>query len=840
MIRLTRNRKAFSCLDFATHFTINTWTCFPGHRFTAQAALSLQGQEEEQKRGEQVQCATSLEFESRVYTTLLKDCIQDDDPVRGKALHCHVLKRGNYLDLFGQNVLLNLYVKADLLNDARKLFDEMPEKNTISFVTLIQGQKHSFRYLEGIQLFQRLHREGQEMNPFVFTAMLDLLVGMEWAELCWMLHCYICKLGHETNTFVGTALIDAYSVCGYVQSAREVFNGVANKDMVCWTGMLTCYAENDCFEEALELFSGMRVCGLKPNNYTFACVLKACLGLEAFNMAKCVHGCALKTRYELDIYVGVSLLEFYTKMGDLGDAQFIFDEMPKKDVIPWSFMIARYAQRGLSIEAVELFCQMRQEFVIPNEYTFASLLQACATMEGLNLGAQIHCNVFKLGLNLDVYVSNALMDVYAKCGRMQSSMKLFVESPIRNDVTWNTMIGGYVQAEDEEKALDLFVNMLECQVQLTEVTYSSILRACASLAALESGIQIHSLTVKSNYTNNVVVGNSLIDMYAKCGSIKDARLVFDMMSAKDGVSWNAMISGCSMHGMGVEALNFFEMMLKTECRPNKVTFVGVLSGCSNAGLLDKGQAYFKSMVDDYGIEPCIEHYSCMVWLFSRSGHLDKAVKLINEIPSEPSIMLWRALLGACVIHKNTELGRISAQRVLEMYPQDEATHVLLSNIYANARRWDSVATVRKGMKKKGLKKEPGLSWVESMGTVHYFTAGDTSHQDVKVIYGMLEWLNMNTRKAGYVPARNAVLLDVDESEKERLLWLHSERLALAFALFSTPSGSRIRIIKNLRICVDCHAAIKTISRIIKRDIVIRDMNRFHNIKDGICSCGDYW
>ncbi|KAF5726632.1 hypothetical protein HS088_TW22G00312 [Tripterygium wilfordii] len=320
--------------------------------FSPQAALSLQGQEEEQKRGEQ--------FDSRVYTTLLKDC--NDDPVRGKALHCHVLK------------------SADLLNDARKLFDEMPTKNTISFVTLIQGQKHSFRYLKGIHLFQRLHREGQEMNPFVFTAMLDLLVDMEWAELCRMLHCYICKLGRESNTFVGAALIDAYSVCGYVQSVREVFNGVASMDMVCWTGMLTCYAENDCFEEALELFSGMRVRGLKPNNYTFACMLKVCLGSEAFNLAKCVNGCVLKTRYELDIYVGVSLLEFYTKMGDLGDAQFIFDEMPKKDVIPWSFMIARYAQRGLSIEAVGLFCWMRQEFVIPNEYTFASLLQTCATM----------------------------------------------------------------------------------------------------------------------------------------------------------------------------------------------------------------------------------------------------------------------------------------------------------------------------------------------------------------------------------------------------------------------------------------------------------------------------
>ncbi|KAK9276282.1 hypothetical protein L1049_005813 [Liquidambar formosana] len=377
--------------------------------------------------------------------------------------------------------------------------------------------------------------------------------------------------------------------------------------------------ENDYFKEALEFFSRMRMFGLKPNNFTFASVFKACLGLEAVDVGKSVHGCALKTRYELDNYVGVALLDLYTESGYVDDARRVFEEIPKKDVIPWSFMIARYAQSGRSEDAVELFCRMRKALVIPNQFTFASVLQACATMASLDLGKQIHSHVLKFGLGSDVFVSNALMDVYAKCGNMESSMELFAESTNRNDVTWNTVIVGYVQLGDGEKALSTFLNMLQYQVQATEVTYSSVLRACASLAALKPGTQIHSLTVKTIFDKDIAVSNALIDMYAKCGSIKDSRLVFHMMNKRDEVSWNAMISGYSLHGLGGEALRVFEKMKSTEFKPNKLTFVGVLSACCNAGLLDQGQAYFTSMVREYGIEPCMEHYTCMVWLLGRSG-----------------------------------------------------------------------------------------------------------------------------------------------------------------------------------------------------------------------------
>ncbi|GAB2300253.1 hypothetical protein Dimus_034289 [Dionaea muscipula] len=781
------------------------------------------------------------EFQSHAYANILNRCISYEEPMKGKALHCQILKMGNFLDLFALNVLLNFYVKSQFLPDAHKLFDEIPHRNTVSFVTLIQGYAAVDQCMEAVKLFTRLHREGHELNAFVFTTVLKLLVSMDWAELGSSVHACICKLGHGNNAFVGTALVDAYSLRGLVEIAKGVFDGILLKDMISWTGMVACYAENGHFEEALEFFSEMRRVGFMPNCYTFSGVLKACVGLEEIGMGRSIHGCALKSCFAHAHYVGIGLLELYTGCGDFKDAQLVFEIMPTKDVISWSLMIARYAQGNQSAEAIEMFCRMRQALVVPNQFSLASLLQACATLGLLFLGKQVHCHALKAGHGSDVFVSNALMDVYAKCGTMENSMVLFVDAPNKNDVTWNTIIVGYGQLGDGEKALAIFMDMLDQEMMLpSEVAYSSALSACASLASMDPGMQIHSLTIRTKFDKENVVANSLIDMYAKCGNIRDARLVFDMMANRDEVSWNAMISAYSMHGLGKEALAIFQKMQVTDCKPNKLTFVGVLSACSNMGLLEEGEAYFKTMVTDFGVEPCVEHYTCMVWLLGRLGKLDKAMKLIAEMPFEPSIMVWRALLGACVIHHDLNLGRVAAERVLEMEPEDEAAYVLLSNIYATAKRWGSVAHIRKTMKKKGVKKQPGLSWIEFQGNTHYFIVGDTSHPDARLIKGMLEWLKMRTEQEGYVPDSKAVLLDVEDDEKGRLLWLHSERLALAFALIRMPVGSPVRILKNLRICLDCHNAIKVISKVVGRDVVIRDINRFHHFQDGLCSCGDYW
>ncbi|KAG2274048.1 hypothetical protein Bca52824_056603 [Brassica carinata] len=738
-------------------------------------------------------------LDSHTYDELLRRCIGQNDPISTKAIHCDVVKRGICLDLFASNILLDAYVKAGFAEDALNLFDEMPERNHVSYVTLSRGNACE----DPVGLYTRLHREGHLLNPHVFTSFL------KW---------FVVKLGFTSNAFVGAALINAYAVW------------ILRKDVVAWAGIVSCYVENGFLEDSLKLLSRMGMEGLMPNNYTFDCALKASIGLGEFDYAKSVHGRILKTCYELDPRVGIGLLQLYTQLGDMSDALKVFSEVPKSDVVPWSLMIARFGQNAYCDEAVDLFIRMRQAFVVPNEFTFTSILNACAIGKCYALGKQLHGLVVKGGFDLDVYVSNALIDVYAKCEKMDTAVKLFAELSNRNEVSWNTVIVGYANLDEAEEALSLFREALRNQVSVTEVTCSSAIGVCASLASMELGAQ------------KVAVSNSLIDMYAKCGDIKDAQSMFEEIETKDVPSWNALISGYSTHGLCRESLRIFDIMKDSDCKPNALTFLGVLSGCSNAGLIDEGLECFESMIGDHGIEPRLEHYTCMVRLLGRSGQLERAMNLIEGIPYEPSVMIWRAMLSASIDQNNVDFARRAAEEILKIDPMDEATYVLLSNMYAGAKEWANVASVRRSMKERGVKKEPGLSWIEHQGGVHYFSVGSLSHHpDIKLVNGMLEWLNMKAKRAGYVPDRKAVLHDMDGEEKDKRLWFHSERLALAFGLVRMPlSRNRILIIKNLRICSDCHSAMKVISSIVQRDLVIRDMNRFHHFHDGVCSCGDYW
>jgi pentatricopeptide repeat protein len=367
-----------------------------------------------------------------------------------------------------------------------------------------------------------------------------------------------------------------------------------------------------------------------------------------------------------------------------------------------------------------------------------------------------------------------------------------------------------------------------------------VLRACASTASINHVGQVHCLIEKSTFNGDTIVSNSLIDSYAKCGYIRDARKIFETLKEPDSISWNAIISGYAVHGHAAPARELFDRMNQSSNKANDITFVALLSVYGSTGLVSEGLSLFHSMKLDHGIKPSMEHYTCIVRLLGRAGRLHDAVNFIGDIPSAPSAMVWRALLSSCVVHKNVDLGRFSAEKVLEIEPQDETTYVLLSNMYSAAGSLDEVALLRKSMRNIGVRKEAGLSWVEIKGEVHAFSVGSEDHPDMRVIHAMLEWLYLKANREGYVPDTNVVLHNVDEEQKARMLWVHSERLALAYGLVMTPPGHPIRIMKNLRSCLDCHAIFKVISKIAKQEIIVRDINRFHHFKEGTCSCGDYW
>uniref|UniRef100_A0A2N9FCG3 DYW domain-containing protein n=1 Tax=Fagus sylvatica TaxID=28930 RepID=A0A2N9FCG3_FAGSY len=475
----------------------------------------------------------------------------------------------------------------------------------------------------------------------------------------------------------------------------------------------------------------------------------------------------------------------------------------------------------------------------PDNFTYPFVLKACSALSAIEEGRNIHEHAIRTGWETDVFVGAALIDMYAKCGCVESARKVFDKIEVRDTVLWNSMLAAYSQNGHPDEALTLCSEMALAGMRPTEATLVTVISASADIAALPQGIELHGFSWRHGFDSNDKVKTALVDMYAKCGSVKVARNLFERLKEKRVVSWNAIITGYAMHGHATEALDLFEEM-KEKSLPDHITFVGVLAACSHGGLLDEGWIFFESMVRDYHIDPTIQHFTCMVDLLGHCGRLDEAYNIIMQMRVMPDSGVWGALLNSCKIHGNIELGEVALEKLIELEPDDSGNYVILSNIYAQAGKWEGVARLRKLMIDKGIKKSIACSWIEVKNKVHAFLSGDISHPNSDAIYAELKRLEGRMKEAGYVPNTGSVFHDVEDDEKTNMVCSHSERLAIAFGLICTPLGTRLLITKNLRVCEDCHVAIKFISKITEREITVRDVNRYHHFEDGLCSCGDYW
>ncbi|KAK9734354.1 hypothetical protein RND81_04G133900 [Saponaria officinalis] len=568
-------------------------------------------------------------------------------------------------------------------------------------------------------------------------------------------------------------------------------------------------------------------------------VLKQCAEFGRVRDGRMVHAHVFKSEFNDDIEINNNILYLYSKCGVLGEAQKIFDEMPLKDTFTWTAMIIAYSQNGNPEKGLSLFPQMVRLGFKPNKFTFSSLLKASRAVSTRKHGMHMHALCIKYGYESSIYIGTALVDTYVRYGLMNEAELIFDGLVSKNEVSWNALIAGYARKDEVDKALDLFQRMKRESFDPDDFTYSSVLSACASSGALEQGKWIHGHVIKSGTKLVDFVGNTLLHMYAKCGSIMDAEKVFARSTKRSIVSWNSMLAGYAEYGLGLKSLELFNKMLKTEMRPNEITFLCLLTACSYAGLVEEGRRYLDTM-KLYGLEPKVEHYVTVVDLLGRAGKLNEALTFITSMPVEPVAEIWKAMLSACKLHRNLELGVYAAERVFELDPYDSGPYIILSNIYASVGRKADVAKVRMAMKECGVSKEPACSWVEIENVVHVFVAGDDTHPQIKEIHKSWENISVKIKEIGYEPDTTQVLLFVDEHERKVNLQQHSEKLALAFAVLNTPRGSTIRIKKNIRVCIDCHSAIKLASKVIGRDIVLRDTKRFHHFRDGSCSCGDYW
>jgi len=536
-----------------------------------------------------------------------------------------------------------------------------------------------------------------------------------------------------------------------------------------------------------------------------------------------------------------ALITGYVSEGHVDDARRLFDEIPAKDVVSWNAMIAGYVQGGRFEEALACFSSMQEADVSPNKSTMVSVLSACGHLGSLELGKWIGSWVRDHGLGSNIQLVNALVDMYCKCGEIDTARELFDGIREKDLISWNTMIGGYSYLSLYAEALALFDLMLREKVTPNDVTFLGVLPACACLGALDLGKWVHAYVDKIlKGTDNASLWTSIIDMYAKCGCVEAAEQVFRSNGSRSLASRNAMISGFAMNGHAERALALFEEMIKEGFQPDDITFVGVLSACTQAGLVDLGHRYFSSMNQDFGISPKLQHYGCMIDLLARGGKFEEAKVMMGNMQMEPDGAIWGSLLNACRIHGQVEFGEYVAEQLFQLEPENSGAYVLLSNIYAGAGRWDDVARIRTRLNDKGMKKVPGCTSIEIDGIVHEFLVGDKLHSQSEYIYRMLDEVDKLLEESGFVPDTSEVLYDMDEEWKEGALTQHSEKLAIAFGLISTKPGTTIRIVKNLRVCGNCHSATKLISKIFNREIIARDRNRFHHFKDGFCSCNDCW
>ncbi|KAL2532379.1 Pentatricopeptide repeat-containing protein [Abeliophyllum distichum] len=586
---------------------------------------------------------------------------------------------------------------------------------------------------------------------------------------------------------------------------------------------------------AMKALDSMQKYHIWVDSVTYAELIKCCIARGAVKQGKQVHRHVFSNGYEPKTFLINTLVNMYVKFNMLDEAQALFDQMPERNVVSWTTMIAAYSNSEFSQKALEMLIQMLREGVRPNMYTYSSVLRAC---KGLFNLAQLHCSIIKVGFESDVFVRSALIDIYSKWGELQAALCVFNEMVTGDLVVWNSIIGGFAQNSDGVEALNLFKIMKRVGFWADQSTLTSVLRACTSLALLELGQQVHVHIIK--FDQDLVLSNALLDMYCKCGSLEDANCTFNRMVEKDVISWSTMIIGFAQNGYSKKALESFEAMRFSGTKPNYITILGVMFACSHAGLVEDGQYYFRSMKKLFGIDPGREHYGCMVDLLGRAGKLEEAIKLIHAMEYEPDAVMWRTLLGACRVHRNMDLAECAAKQILKLDPDDAGTYILLSNIYANSQRWEDVAHVRRSMRDGGIKKEPGCSWIEINKQIHAFILGDKSHPQMDEISRQLNKIIWRLKEVGYVPDTNFVLQDLEGEQSESSLLYHSEKLAIVFGIMSLPKRKTVRIRKNLRICGDCHVFAKLLAKMENRRIVIRDPIRYHHFHDGACSCGDYW
>ena len=466
---------------------------------------------------------------------------------------------------------------------------------------------------------------------------------------------------------MSSKLVGMYASCGDLQSARLVLERTQNPNVFAFNWMVSALAFHGYHEEAIGYFSLMQELGIVANKFTFSIVLKQCVGLMDFNKGREVHCVISRTGFGNVVSVANSMIDMYCKCGHVGYGRKVFDGMIERDVVSWTSMICGYCNIGTLEEALVLFERMKVEGLEPNDFTW-----------------------------------NVMIAGYARDGDCNGAFVLFSrmvrEGLVPDLVTWNAMISGFTQSLKAVEAWRLFQDMMVAGIKPNQVTVTGLLPACGLMGSIHRGKELHGLIYRMGFDMNVFVATALIDVYSKCGTVKDAWDVFDRIPIKNVASWNAMIGCYGKHGLVDSSIQLFERMQAEGMQANHITLISVLSACSHGGLVEKGLTIFRSMKEKYGVEISQEHYSRVLDLLCRSGRMVEAYELFKEMPIEVTDSIVGAFFNGCKIHGRRDLAKLMAEDILRMELKRPGGFVTLSNIYAADGEWEEVENIRKVMK----------------------------------------------------------------------------------------------------------------------------------------------
>ncbi|XAR50591.1 hypothetical protein NMG60_11004950 [Bertholletia excelsa] len=801
--------------------------------------LCLHGQLEQALRYLDSMQELQIAIDEEAYVSLLKLCEWKRAAEEGSQVYNYILNSNVHMSLRLGNALLSMFVRLGNLVDAWFVFGKMQERDVFSWNVLVGGYAKAGYFDEALNLYHRMLWAGIKPDVYTFPCILRTCGGIPDLARGREVHVHAIRHGFETDIDVINALITMYVKCGDVLTARSVFDRMLRRDRISWNAMISGYFENGESLKGLNLFFMMRELFVGPDLMTMTSVIAACEFLGDKRLGRAIHGYVARTDFGVDVSVDNSLIQMYSSVGNIEEAEKIFFRIKSKDIISWTAMISGYEDNGLPEKAVETYKMMELEGVVPDEIAIASTVSACASLGLLDMGVKLHELAKKTGLISFVIVANTLIDMYSRCGCIDKALEVFHQIPDKNVVSWSSIILGLRINNRSFEAL-IFFRQMKLSLNPNSVTLVNVLSACARIGALMCGKEIHAHALRIGLGFNGFLPNAVLDMYVRCGRLSLAWNQFNTLK-KDIVSWNILLTGYAQRGQGILAMELFDRMTSSGVKPDEITFISLLCACSRSEMVNEGLNYFNSMENKFGILPNIKHHACIVDLLGRAGKLEDAYKFIQEMPTKPDPAIWGALLNACRIHRQVELGEVAARHIFKLDEGRVGYYILLYNLYTDSGRWNEAARLRKTMIEKGLTVDPGCSWVEVKGKVHAFLSGDDYHPQIKEINTVLTGFYEKMKAAGLSESEQCST-DKVESSKAEIFCGHSEKQAITFALINTSPGMPIWVTKNLYMCESCHNTIKFISKVVRREISVRDTEHFHYFKDGVCSCRDegYW